>query len=93
MQQKDEKDYVEVLSRIRLGYVTGKDIAFLEKQKISLVSNTVSGRMKEVVQILNTLLPTRHMCNELNKEVLEGLPGNEIWLLAIDTVDSPTYLH
>ena len=55
--------------------------------------------MKELVQTLNTLpndtmclLPTRHMCAELNKEVLQSLPGDEIRLLAIDTVDCPTYL-
>ena len=47
--------------------------------------------MKEVVQTLNTLpndtvclLPTRHMCNELNKEVLQSLSGKEIRLLALD---------
>ena len=100
MQQKDEKEFIEVLSRVRLGYVTSKDIAVLEKRKISLGSDTLSGRMKEVVQTLNTLpndtvclLPTRHMCNELNKEVLQSLPGKEIRLLAIDTVDCPTYLR
>ena len=99
MRQKDEKEFIEVLSRVRLGYVTSKDIAVLEKRKISLGSDTLSGRMKEVVQTLNTLpndtvclLPTRHMCNELNKEVLQSLPGKEIRLLAIDTVDCPTYL-
>ena len=56
--------------------------------------------MKEVVQTLNTLpndtvclLLTRHMCAELNKEVLQSLPGDEIRLLAIDTIDCPTYLR
>ena len=33
------------------------------------------------------------MCNELNKEVLQSLPGKEIRLLAIDTIDCPTYLR
>ena len=99
MRQKDEKEFVEVLSRVRLGYVTSEDVNLLEKRKISIRSDTLSGRMKEVVQTLNTLpndtvclLPTRHMCNELNREVLQSLPGNEIQLLAIDTVDCPTYL-
>ena len=100
MRQKDEKEFVEVLSRVRLGYVTSDDVTVLEKQKISLCSDTLSGRKKEVVQTLNTLpndtvclLPTRHMCSELNKEVLQSLPGKEIRLLAIDTVDCPTYLR
>ena len=81
-------------------HVTSEDVTLLEKRKISIRSDTLSGRMKEVVQTLNTLpndtvclLPTRHMCNELNREVLRSLPGNEIRLLAIDTVDCPTYLH
>ena len=99
MRQKDEKEFVEVLSRVRLGYVTSEDVTLLEKQKLSLHSDTLSGRMKEVVQTLNTLpndtvclLPTRHMCNELNRKVLHSLPGDEIRLLAIDTVDRLTYL-
>ena len=60
----------------------------------------MAGRMKEVVQTLATLpndtvclLPTRHMCNELNKQVLENLPGKELELNAIDTVDCPAYLR
>ena len=93
MRQKDEKEFVKILSRVRLGYVTSEDVTLLEK------CDTLSGRMKEVVQTLNTLpndtvclLPTRHMCNELNRKVLHSLPGDEIQLLAIDTVDCPTYL-
>ena len=92
-----EKEFVNVLSRVRLGYITSEDVALLEKRKISLHSDTLSGRMKEVLNTLPNdtvcLLPTRHMCAELNKEVLQSLPGNEIWLLAIDTVDCPTYLR
>ena len=55
MRQKNEKQFVEVLSRVRLGYVTSEDVTLLEKQKISIRSDTLSGRMKEVVQTLNTL--------------------------------------
>ena len=33
------------------------------------------------------------MCNELNKQVLENLPGKEIELHAIDIVDCPAYLR
>ena len=74
MRQKDEKEFVAILSRVRLGYITKDDANVLENQKISLSSDTMAGRMKEVVQTLTTLpndtvclLPTRHMCNELNK--------------------------
>ena len=44
-----------ILSRVHLGYVTSEDLAVLEQRKISLCSDTLSGRMKEVVQTLNTL--------------------------------------
>ena len=100
MRQKDEKEFVAILSRIRLGYITKEDVSVLENRKISLSSDTMAGKMKEVVQTLSTLpndtvclLPTRHMCNELNKQVLENLPGKEIELHAIDTVDCPAYLR
>ena len=100
MRQKDEKEFVAILSRVRLGYITKEDAAKLENRKINLSSDTMAGRMKEVVQTLATLpndtvclLPTRHMCSELNKQVLENLPGKEIELHAIDTVDCPAYLR
>ena len=99
MRQRDKKKFVDILSRVHLGYVTSEDVAVLEKQKNSLSSDTLSGRTKEVVKTLNTLpndtvclLPTQYMCSELNKEVLCLLPGDEIQLLAIDTVDCPNYL-
>ena len=100
MRQKEEKEFAAILSRVRLDYITKEDVSVIEKQKISLTSDTMSDRMKEVVHTLTTLpsdtvclLPTRHMCNELNKQVLHNLPGKEIELLAIDTVDCPTYLR
>ena len=100
MRQKDEKEFVAILSRVRLGYITKEDAAKLENRKIYLSSDTMAGGMKEVVQTLASLpnnivclLPTRHMCNELNKQVLENLPGKEIELHAIDTVDCPAYLR
>ena len=39
MRQKDEKEFVEVLSRVRLGYVTSEDVTLLEKRKISIRSD------------------------------------------------------
>ena len=100
MRQKEEKEFAAILSRVGLGYITKEDVSVLEKQKISLTSDTMSDRMKEVMHTLTTLpsdtvclLPTSHMCNELNKQVLHNLPGKEIELLAIDTIDCPTYLR
>ena len=56
--------------------------------------------MKEVVQKISELpshtvclLPTRNMCNQLNKEMLCNLPGDEIRCIASDTVDCPLNLR
>ena len=52
--------------------------------------------MKEVAQKLSSLpsdtvclLPTRSMCDQLNKEMLCNLPGEEIRCIASDVVDCP----
>ena len=56
--------------------------------------------MQQVVKLLADLppdtvclLPTRHMCDELNKEMLQNLSGEKILLLATDKVDCPQYLR
>ena len=100
MRQKGDQDFVSLLSRIRLGHVTNEDINILEGRKLLLDSDSVSGRMKQVVKALSNLpndtvclLPTRHMCEQLNHEMLKCLPGEEIRLLAEDSVDCPQYLR
>ena len=100
MRQKDEKEFAAILCRVRLGYITKEDVNVLENRKLSFSSDTLSGRLKEIVQTLATLpndtvclLPTRHMCNELNKQMLQSLSGKEIQLVAIDTVNCPAYLR
>ena len=52
--------------------------------------------MKEVARKLSSLpsdtvclLPTRSMCDQLNKEMLCNLPGEEIQCIASDVVDCP----
>ena len=88
-----------MLSKIR-GHVTIDDLKILTEYKLSLDDHTVSGRMQQVIKLLADLppdtvclLPTRHMCGELNKEMLKNLSGEEIHLLATDTVDCPQYLR
>ena len=100
MRQKDELEFVDMLSRVRLGHVTSDDLKILNERKLSLSDETVSGRMQQVVKALAELpsdtvclLPTRHMCDELNREMLKNLSGEEIHLLATDTVDCPQYLR
>ena len=94
MQQKDEQDFVSLLSRVRTGHIMNDDVNTLEDCLLPLHSTTITGRMKEIVAALGDLpsdtvclLPTRHMCIELNLEVLKSLPGEEICLIAADSVD------
>ena len=61
---------------------------------ITLKSETVNGRMKEVVAKLAELpedtvclLPTRYMCDQINAEVLNGLTGEQYNIVAEDSVD------
>ena len=99
MQQKDDKTFVELLSRIRLGCINSHDIELLCERKLKLTGSTVSERMKEVAQRLSELppdtvciLPTRSMCDQLNKQMLYDLTGDEIRCIASDTVDCPVNL-
>ncbi|XP_065894145.1 uncharacterized protein [Dysidea avara] len=94
MRQRDNRQFTELLGRVRLGKLTVKDIKTLNQRKLSLKSPSISGRMKEVVDELLKLpedtvclLPTRSMCTEINIEVLSRLPGEEYKLVAEDSVD------
>ena len=100
MRQKNELEFVSSLSRVRLGYLNTEDIVMLNASKLALKEDSVSGKIKEVVNTLCSLpsdtvciLPKRHMCDELNTHMLNSLPGEEIRLVAIDTVDYPVHLH
>ena len=100
MRQKDDKEFVKLLSRICLGCIINEDIKLLNKRKIQLKGDTVSERLKEVAQKLSELspdtvclLPTRNMCDQLNKEMLCNLPGEEIQCIASDTVNCPINLR
>ena len=94
MRQKEHCEFVQLLGRARLGAMSAADVKILLSRKIALNSETVNGRMKEVVAKLVELpedtvclLPTRHMCDEINTEVLQGLPGKQYSIVAEDSVD------
>ena len=56
MRQKDDKQFVELLSRLRLGCIVSEDIKVLNERKIQLSDDscdTVSERLKEVAQKLS----------------------------------------
>ena len=94
MRQKEHAEFIELLGRVRLGALLASDVKLLSSRKITLRSDTVNGRMKEVVAKLEELpedtvclLPTRHMCEQINAEVLMGLPGEQYSIVAEDSVD------
>ena len=67
---------------------------------MQLSGETLSERMKEVARKLSELppdtvclLPTRNMCDQLNKEMLNNLSGDEIRCIASDMVDCPINLR
>jgi len=67
---------------------------------MQLSGETLSEIMKEVAQKLSELPPdtvclllTRNMCDQLNKEMLNNLSGDEIWCITSDTVDFPINLR
>ena len=100
MHQKEDSKFASMLSRVRVGYVTDQDVKTLEKCIIPFESDSITGKMLEVVERMaklpsNTvcLLPTRHMCEQLNNCMLKYLPGKEVQLIGVDTVDCPVHLH
>jgi len=83
-----------------LGYVTANDVRILNNCQLALDDNSVSGKMQQVVNAISNrlsdtvcLLPTRTMCNELNKEMLKSLPGEEIRLLAANSIDCLVHMR
>ena len=100
MRQKEDSEFASILSRVWLGYVTDHDVEALEKRIVPFNSDTVTGRMQEVVETMANLpndtvclLPTSHTCEQLNNCMLKNLPRKEVQLIGVDTVDCPVYLR
>ena len=81
------------------GRITNEDINVLNQQKWQLSGDTVSKRIKEVVQKLYELppdtvclLPTRNMCDQLNKDMLCSLTGEEIRICSV-LIQFTGYIH
>jgi len=84
MCQKEDSEFASILSRVRLGYVTDQDVETFEKRIVPFNSNSITGRMQEVVERMAKLpndtvclLPTRHMCEQLNNCMVKNLPGKD----------------
>ena len=89
MRQKNDKEYSELLSRVRLGFVTNNDIKLLNDRKLSFSSNDREVIVQELCSHSEKLpddtvflLP---MCKILNKAMLDRMAGEGIHLIAQDS--------
>ncbi|XP_034939729.1 ATP-dependent DNA helicase pfh1-like [Chelonus insularis] len=97
MRQKNDLEYSELLSRLRGGALTGRDVKSLEEQKVVIKSESrYDDRLNEICADINklpdgsvSLLRTCNQCNILNSIMLEKIPSSEISLVANDTIDCP----
>lgn len=92
MRQKNDKEYSEILSRIRLGFMTDSDINILKTRKINLTSNDYSKNIEDLCKYLSKLpsdtvclLPTKKMCNAINEAMMLTIDTEEINLIAKDS--------
>lgn len=100
MRQKDDATFVDMLHRLRLGVVTKADQDLLSNRLIPISSGSNTNRLEEVTTYLHSLpdntvclLPTKHMCHQLNTGMLKLIPEPELTILAKDEIDCPRYLH
>ncbi|XP_031785938.1 uncharacterized protein LOC116417348 [Nasonia vitripennis] len=92
MRQKNDQAYSEILSRIRLGFMTHSDINVLKTRKIDFTSNDYSKNIQELCNYLKKLpvdtvclLPTKKMCNAINEAMMLTIDSEEINLVAKDS--------
>ena len=93
--------YYELTTKKKIvSLLTDQDVETLEKHIVPFNSDSVTGRMQEVVAGIAKLpndtvclLPTRHMCEQLNNCMLKNLPGKKVQLIGVDTVDYLVHLR
>ena len=91
IRQKNDKEYSELLGRVRLGFITEEDIKLLNDRKLEFSSNDREEIVQELCVHLENLpedtvflLPTRNMCRILNDAMIDRLAGEKIDLIAED---------
>lgn len=95
MRQKDDATYAAILQRARAGFLTNEDVHTLESKLIPIDDSKGTEEMlKELCDYLekqpaNTvcLLPTNAMCAAVNEAMLQRLNGEEVELVAQDSLD------
>ncbi|KYN27890.1 DNA repair and recombination protein pif1, mitochondrial [Trachymyrmex cornetzi] len=94
MQQRGDNAYRDILSRIRIGLVTGLDIDVLQSRKIHFQGSSCDEGLNELCTYMSQLpvdticlLPTCYLCKVLNTAMLNKIDSDEILLIAEDHVD------
>ena len=101
MRQNEDTTNRDILSKIRIGLTTDKDIAILKKRQIKLEGSSHKDRLQSLcnyIEGLSTdavcLLPRREQCDALNSAMLSRMQSEEIKLIAKDsTADCSPYVR
>ncbi|XP_031789136.1 ATP-dependent DNA helicase pfh1-like [Nasonia vitripennis] len=100
MRQKNDNQYNEILSRLRLGFLTDIDINVLQQRTLKFSSTNSLEIMQELCAVYEKLptdtvclLPTRNMCDILNDAMLRRIDSEDINLIANDSFKCPKNLQ
>ena len=100
MRQAKDQNYEKLLERVRVGTLKAEDIQLLEKRLIPMMSKNAQERLKDIGNYLadlpfdtTCLCATGNQCNNLNKEMLSRLKGDDIKLMARDSIDCRPYMR
>ncbi|KAG5320456.1 PIF5 helicase, partial [Pseudoatta argentina] len=94
MRRTCDNTYRDILSRIRIGFVTDFDINVLQSRKIHFKGSSCDERLNKLCTHMNQLLvdticllPTYYLCKVLNTAMLNKIEDDKIVLIAEDDVE------
>ncbi|XP_058863591.1 uncharacterized protein LOC117970172 isoform X1 [Acipenser ruthenus] len=99
MRQKQDRTFENLLNRARLGATNQADHRLLTSHLIPMERGDLSSYKKQIIKHMKDLdakdpsstciMPTVDACNQIQTAILDSMPGEDIHLMAIDTVDCP----
>lgn len=99
VRQQSDMQYADILSRIRMGFVTRNDEEAIRGRQITFQPNSdnYTDRLKEVITSYQSLpanslclLATKKQCRELNDAMLTLLPGATVTINTKDKIEGRT---
>ena len=100
MRQKGDKEYSELLTNARVGYLTKEQLNVLSAR---LIAHSRRATVAEIIDIYRSLvkeeespcilMPTSALCKEVNDAMLETTGNETVSLMAIDTLDTIVVKH